>query len=187
MDQAGKSFGLMKKVSSLKSQVSNLMAKIIHLEECDAFLIGIIESACEQLQYKLLGAPECLLLQLLVSYVLISYSPGIFLDPAAEDRRISEQVAALERVSLDTNTFWVDAHHRSTIVLLQDRVQHVGESVDGCRKSLTTMYSVMLPRNPPPENFGQLLKVFRMRRRIHRLIELNLVAGANFALGWVRK
>jgi hypothetical protein len=47
MDQAGKSFGLMKKVSSLESQVSDLMAKIIHLEECDTFLIGIIESACE--------------------------------------------------------------------------------------------------------------------------------------------
>jgi hypothetical protein len=176
MDQAGKSFGLMKKVSSLKSQVSDLMAKIIHLEECDAFLIGIIKSACEQLQCKLLGAPECLLLRLLVSYVS-------FLDPVAKDRRVSERVIALERVSSDTNTFWVDAYHRSTIVLLQDRIQHVGESVDGCRKSLTTMYSVMLPRNNPPENFGQLLEVFRMSRCIHQLIELNLVAGANFALG----
>jgi hypothetical protein len=37
---------------------------------------------------------------------------------------------------------------------------------------LTTMYSVMLPRNPPPEGFKQLL---------------NLVTGANFALGWIRK
>jgi hypothetical protein len=46
MDQAGKSFGLLKKVSSLESQVSDLVAKIVHLEECDAFLIGIIESAC---------------------------------------------------------------------------------------------------------------------------------------------
>jgi hypothetical protein len=45
----------------------------------------------------------------------------------------------------------------------------------------------MLPRNPPPENFGQLLDVFRMSRHVHRLIELNLVVGANFALGWIRK
>jgi hypothetical protein len=49
------------------------------------------------------------------------------------------------------------------------------------------MFSVMLPMNPPPENFGQLLEVFRMSQRIHRLIELNLIAGASFALGWVRK
>jgi hypothetical protein len=123
------------------------------------------------------------LLRLLVSYVLTLYSPGICLDPTTEDRQVSERVTALERVSLDTNTFWVDACLHSAIVLLQDRVQHVGESVDGCQKSLTTMYSVMLPRYPPPENFGQLLKVFRMSQRIHRLIELNLVAGANFALG----
>jgi hypothetical protein len=47
MDQAGKSFGLMKRVSSLESQVSNLMAEIVHLEECDSFLVEIIESACE--------------------------------------------------------------------------------------------------------------------------------------------
>jgi hypothetical protein len=49
------------------------------------------------------------------------------------------------------------------------------------------MYSVMLPRNPPPENFRQLLNIFQMSRRVHRLIELNLVAGANFSLGWIRK
>jgi hypothetical protein len=61
---------------------------------------------------------------------------------------------ALERVSSDTNTFWVDAYHRGAIVLLQDRVRHVGEFFDVCRKSLTTMFLVMLPRNPSPENFG---------------------------------
>jgi hypothetical protein len=49
------------------------------------------------------------------------------------------------------------------------------------------MYSIMLPWNPPPENFGQQLDVFRMSRCVHRLKELNLVAGANFALGWIRK
>jgi hypothetical protein len=49
------------------------------------------------------------------------------------------------------------------------------------------MFSVMLPRNPPPENFGQLLEVFRTSRCIHQLIELNLIAGANFPFSWVRK
>jgi hypothetical protein len=29
--------------------VSSLMAKIVHHEECDSFVIGIIESACEML------------------------------------------------------------------------------------------------------------------------------------------
>jgi hypothetical protein len=58
MARARKSFGLMKQVSSLESQVSNLMAKIVHLEECDGFLVGIIESACEQLQCEFLEAPR---------------------------------------------------------------------------------------------------------------------------------
>jgi hypothetical protein len=49
------------------------------------------------------------------------------------------------------------------------------------------MYSVMLPRNPLPGSFKQLLDVFRSSQRIHRLIELNLVVGANFALRWIRK
>jgi hypothetical protein len=49
------------------------------------------------------------------------------------------------------------------------------------------MFLLMLPRNPLPENFAQLIEGFRTSRRIHRLIELNLVVGANFALGWVRK
>jgi hypothetical protein len=49
------------------------------------------------------------------------------------------------------------------------------------------MHSVMLPRNPLPGTFRQLLAAFRFTQRIHRLIELNLVVGANFALCWTRK
>jgi hypothetical protein len=80
LDQSGKSFGLLKKVSSLESQVSDLMAKIVHLEECDAFLVDIIESACEQLQCKLPEAPECFLLLPLIRHVFdivhLRYLPG---------------------------------------------------------------------------------------------------------------
>jgi hypothetical protein len=49
------------------------------------------------------------------------------------------------------------------------------------------MHFVMLPRNPLPATFPLLLWTFSSSHRIHRLIELNLVAGANFALGWIRK
>jgi hypothetical protein len=106
---------------------------------------------------------------------------------AAEDRRVTERNTALERMSASVETLWSDPRRRNAIVLLQDRAQHVGESVDGCRRALTTMHSVMLPRNPPPATFPLLLDTFRSSHRIHRLIELNLAAGANFALGWIRK
>jgi hypothetical protein len=112
---------------------------------------------------------------------------GTCLDFVGEARRISERVVALERSSEGVKSFWSDPRCCRAIVLLQDRAQHIGEAVDGCRRFLTTMHSVMLPRNPLPGTFPQLLAAFRSTQRIHRLIELNLVAGANFALGWTRK
>jgi hypothetical protein len=86
---------------------------------------------------------------------------GTCLHPTDENRWVSKRIAALERASRYTETLWVDPRRRSAVVLLQDRAHHVGEAVDGCQRSLTTMYSVMLPRNPPPENFRQLLDAFR--------------------------
>jgi hypothetical protein len=109
------------------------------------------------------------------------------LDPAAEDRRVSERALALERVSSETNTFWSGARHCHDVVRLQDRAQHIEETMEGCRRALTTMFSVMLPRNPFHASFCELLNVFKTSRRIHHLIELNLIVGANFALAWVRK
>jgi hypothetical protein len=113
--------------------------------------------------------------------------PGTCLHPADENHRVVEQIAALERVPKDATSLWADPRRRSAVVLLQDRAQHIGEAVDGFQRSLTTMYSVMLPRNPPPGSFKQLLNVFRSSQQIHWLVELNLVAGANFALGWILK
>jgi hypothetical protein len=112
---------------------------------------------------------------------------GTCLDFAAEDHRVAERNAALEKMSAGFETLWSDPRRRSAIVLLQDHAQHIGESVDGYRQALTTMHSVMLPRNPLPATFPLLLDTFRSSHRIHRLIELNLVVGANFALGWIRK
>jgi hypothetical protein len=112
---------------------------------------------------------------------------GTCLDFSAEARRVAERNIALEKASEGIDSLWSDTRRRCAIVLLQDRAQHIGEAVHGCRRSLTTMHSVMLPCNPLPRSFPLLLDTFRSSQRIHRLIELNLVAGANFALGWVRK
>jgi hypothetical protein len=122
-----------------------------------------------------------------VTFVISFALVGTCLDFAAEERRVAEQNAALEKMSAGVENLWSDPRRRSVIVLLQDRAQHIGEAVDGCRRALVTMHSVMLPRNSPPATFPLLLDVFRSSQRIHRLIELNLVAGANFALGWIRK
>jgi hypothetical protein len=52
MDKASKSCGFMKQISILEDKVSGLMARIVHLEECDSFLVGIVESVCEMLRCK---------------------------------------------------------------------------------------------------------------------------------------
>jgi hypothetical protein len=52
LDQANKSYGLMKKISVLEDKVLGLVAQVTHLKECDSFLVDFIESACEQLKCK---------------------------------------------------------------------------------------------------------------------------------------
>jgi hypothetical protein len=52
MDKASKSCGFMKQISILEDKVSGLTARIVHLEECDSFLVGIVESVCEMLRCK---------------------------------------------------------------------------------------------------------------------------------------
>jgi hypothetical protein len=120
-------------------------------------------------------------------FVICIAIAGTCLDFAAEDHRVAEWSAALERMSANVETLWSDPWRQNAIVLLQDHAQHVGVSVDGCQRALTMMHSAMLPHNSLPATFPLLLDTFRSSHRIHRLIELNLVAGANFALGWIRK
>jgi hypothetical protein len=52
LDKASKSHDLMKQVSNLQDEVSSLVARIAHFEECESFLIGIIVSVCEMLLFK---------------------------------------------------------------------------------------------------------------------------------------
>jgi hypothetical protein len=46
-DKASKTSNLMKQVSILDDKVSSLTTKILHHEECNSFVLGIIESAYE--------------------------------------------------------------------------------------------------------------------------------------------
>jgi hypothetical protein len=131
MDKASKACGFMKQISILEDKVSGLMAKIMHLKECDSFLIGIVESICEMLRCEIPCGFSCFLLfhycRLISSVVL-----GARLDFAAEARRVAERNTALEKASEGIDSLWSDPRRRRAIVLLQDRAQHIGEAVDGC-------------------------------------------------------
>jgi hypothetical protein len=49
-DKASKTSTLTKQISILGDEVSRLTAKILHHEECNSFILGIVESACEMLR-----------------------------------------------------------------------------------------------------------------------------------------
>jgi hypothetical protein len=51
-DKASKTSNLTKQVSVLDDKVSSLTAKILHHEECNTFVLGMIEFACEMLRCK---------------------------------------------------------------------------------------------------------------------------------------
>jgi hypothetical protein len=112
---------------------------------------------------------------------------GSCLDLVGKSRWVTERITALQSVAQGTESLWSNSRRCRAIVLLQDRAQYISEAVDGCHKALTTMYSVMLPRNPMPRDFRQLLETFRTSQRVHLLIKLNLIAGDNFALGSMQK
>jgi hypothetical protein len=82
--QAKKSVVLSQKVSLLEDQVSTLTTKIVHLKECDLYMIEVIEAVSGQLSCKLSGAPIFVLL--LCCVVLMFFRLGICLDPAAKNR-----------------------------------------------------------------------------------------------------
>jgi hypothetical protein len=120
VDKASKSCGFMKQISILEDKVSGLIAKIVHLKECDSFLIGIVESVCEMLRCEVPCSVSCFLLFHCCCLIFFVIS-GTCLDFAAEARRVSERITALEKASEGIDSLWSDPRHRRAIVLLQDR------------------------------------------------------------------
>jgi hypothetical protein len=79
VDKASKACGFMKQIFALDDQVSSLTARVVHHEECESFILGIIESACEMLRCKTLFQLLPFLLislsQCFLRYVLSSQAP----------------------------------------------------------------------------------------------------------------
>jgi hypothetical protein len=52
LDKASKSHGLVRQVFALEDKLSGLVARIAHFEECESFLLGIVDFVCEMLLCK---------------------------------------------------------------------------------------------------------------------------------------
>jgi hypothetical protein len=117
VDKASKACGLMKRISVLDDKVSSMMVKIVHHEECESFIIGIIESACEMLQCKV-PCNFSFFLWFHCCFVTLFVILGTCLDYAAEARRVAERNAALEKMSEGIDSLWSDPRCCSAIILL---------------------------------------------------------------------
>jgi hypothetical protein len=87
--KASQASSYMKKISSLDENVSSLMAKVVHNEECESFILGIVESACEMLrcEFSFNFSFPCLCTTVFVTSFAIV---GTCLDFAAEEHRVAE-------------------------------------------------------------------------------------------------
>ena len=83
--KASQASSYMKKISSLDEKVSSLTAKIVHNEECESFILGIVESACEMLRCKFSfdSSFPCLFTAIFVTSFAVV---GTCLDFSAEER-----------------------------------------------------------------------------------------------------
>jgi hypothetical protein len=92
LDKASKSCCFMKSISTLEDKVSGLVAQVMHLEECDFFLVDFIESACEQLKCKFPAYHlEKKIAAVFAFHVLMNLRLlGTRLHPTDENRRVAE-------------------------------------------------------------------------------------------------
>lgn len=91
------------------------------------------------------------------------------------------------RLAKEANVdFWADETRCRRIVQFQDRATQTREFLDFCNSTLGMVYNAMFPRNPQPENLTQLMEKFKDVRNIHNFVKAQMVAGAKFALIWLR-
>jgi hypothetical protein len=82
--------------------------------------------------------------------------------------------------------FWADEDRTHRIVQFQDRATQVREFRDFFGSTLSMVYNAMFPRNPQPENLTELMGKLRDVQSIHDFVKAQMVAGAKFALIWLK-
>ena len=111
----------------------------------------------------------------------------VVLNPAEENRRVSNRLNALESYASKAEaSFWSNREGGHTLALLQDRVAQVVTLVDRCQRALVRVHDALFPLNPLPEGLHNLLLKFRDGLRVHKFVHAQLVGGARTALAWVK-
>jgi hypothetical protein len=112
---------------------------------------------------------------------------GSFLDAVAEEQRVNARVEILLRLAKQNDIdFWASEDRTHRIVRFQDRAAQVRQFRDFFGSTLAMICNTLFPRNPQPANLTELMNKFRDVESIHDFVKAQLVAGAKFALIWLK-
>jgi hypothetical protein len=112
---------------------------------------------------------------------------GSFLDVVGEEQRVNSRVEVLLGLSKKSNIdFWAGDDRARQIVRFQDRAAQIQKLQDFLGNTLALIYNVMFPRNPQPANSTELMAKLKDVESIHGFVKAQMVAGAKFALIWLK-
>jgi hypothetical protein len=109
-------------------------------------------------------------------------------DWKAEQSRVDERVEKeAANDSPEARLFWSNKSKGSVLARMLDRTWRAAVLLEGCRKTLWQINRVYFPHNEQPNGLAALLERFREGSSLKEVVHAQLVAGANVALGYIRK
>jgi hypothetical protein len=157
----------------------------------EAYMLDLMTDASQDMAGMLRFASSPLFLEILRilshTMLLLLIHIGSYLDAVTEEQRVNSRVEVLLRLAKQNDIdFWAYEDRTRRIVPFQDRAAQVREFRDFFGSTLAMIYNALFSRNPHPANLTELMDKFRDVESIHDFVKAQLVAGAKFALIWLR-
>jgi hypothetical protein len=109
--------------------------------------------------------------------LLLLFHIGSYLDAVTEEQHVNSRVEVLLQLAKQNDIdFWED----------EDSTRRIIRFRDFFGSTLAMIYNALFPRNPQPANLTELMNNFKDVKSIHDFVKAQLVAGAKFALIWLR-
>ena len=101
---------------------------------------------------------------------------------------MEQRVAQEEkRNSSGAQYFWSDAPRAKILTRMLDRVWRAAFLLQSCETTLSKVHRMLFPHNPQPQGLNALTNQFRDRKSVKKMVNAQLVVGANIALAYFSK
>jgi hypothetical protein len=177
--QAQEAFDLKEFVTANALRAAERESYMLYLmTDASQDMAGILLVSCRSFYFLRVPSHDALFSSLLV---------GSFMDAAAEEERVNARVDILLQLAHQNGAdFWADEDRTRHIVQFQDRATQIREFHDFFGSTLSIVYNAMFSQNPQPGNLTELMGKFRYTQSIHDFAKAQMVAGAKFALIWLK-